>query len=302
MLTTTLSKAAQPLKWFMASFVIVLIGSGQGFYLAFGMDNLDYRGFVFSILALLRMAVGDFDYGALVESQFLLGPVFFWIYIVLVFFVLMSMFIAMVSEAYEDARDEADKRVPIGISGRLHRFSTWSEATHEAGNRIKLAVHNHMISHKMALDFRPFLEALTVMQQEAIKEEAAMEHQKITRRRRRRFSISNPDGQEIPLEMLEQKIRAELSGKDVMYPLKDPGVTEGRAQKHADTQGAEERMGCCRRCYRRCCPGVLFPAFNISCCECGGTKKKKQRNKNAWTEQMFKTDLENSRGLSVRLW
>jgi hypothetical protein len=294
MLTTTLTKAAQPLKWFMASFIIVLIGSGQGFYLAFGLDNLDYRGFVFSILALLRMAVGDFDYGALVESQFLLGPVFFWIYIVLVFFVLMSMFIAMVSEAYEDARDEADKRVPIGISGRLHHFSTWSEATHEAGKRIKLAVDNRMISHKMALDFRPFLEALEVMQKEAIKEEAATEHEKLKRRRRRRFSISNPDGQHVPLELLEQQIRRQLSGKptvDVMYPLKDPGVSKARAQNYVEPQEGGERAGCCRRCCRRC------QTIHLSCCEGGGTSKsKKKRNKYAWTEQMFKHEVDNAKG------
>jgi hypothetical protein len=41
----------------------VLVGSGQGFYMAFGTDIQQYRSFSNSILALLRMAVGDFDYG-----------------------------------------------------------------------------------------------------------------------------------------------------------------------------------------------------------------------------------------------
>ena len=179
--TTTIGKAAGPLKCFLCSFLIVLIGSGQGFYLAFGLDLVDYRGFVYSILALLRMAVGDFDYDVLIESQYYLGPIFFWVYIVLVFFVLMSMFIAMVSEAYEDARDEADKRVPIGISGRLTKFSSWSEATKEAGNRLKILVHNRIISHQMTLEFKPFLEALPKLQRDAVREDGA-------KRRRRRFS------------------------------------------------------------------------------------------------------------------
>ena len=47
------------------------------------------------------MAVGDFDYEQLQQSQQLLGPLMFWVYIILVFFVLMSMFIALISEACE---------------------------------------------------------------------------------------------------------------------------------------------------------------------------------------------------------
>ena len=61
--------------WFFLTFLIVLVGSGQGFYMAFGSDILEYRNFQQSILSLLRMAVGDFDYTALAHSQFLLGPV-----------------------------------------------------------------------------------------------------------------------------------------------------------------------------------------------------------------------------------
>ena len=60
-----------------------------------------YRTLTTSIISLLRMAVGDFDYEQLQQSQQLLGPLMFWVYIILVFFVLMSMFIALISEACE---------------------------------------------------------------------------------------------------------------------------------------------------------------------------------------------------------
>merc|ERR1711871_1906351 len=103
LLVRTLSYAGKPIMGFMVTVVILLVGSGQGFYMAFGRDLVDYRSFQHSILSLLRMAVGDFDYNELVYSQSFLGPVLFWIYIFLMFFVVMSMFVALISEAYESA-------------------------------------------------------------------------------------------------------------------------------------------------------------------------------------------------------
>ena len=114
-LQRTLGKASGPLGWFLCSFFIVLLGSSQGFYMAFGLDIYGYRSTVTSTLSLLRMAVGDFDYGELEGSQQLLGPVMFFVYIVLVFFVMMSMFIALISEAYDSARDEVHFYIKMKI-------------------------------------------------------------------------------------------------------------------------------------------------------------------------------------------
>ena len=53
-LTTTLLKAGGPIVSFMWTFIIVLVGSGQGFYLAFGLDLYEYRGIIPAWLSLLR--------------------------------------------------------------------------------------------------------------------------------------------------------------------------------------------------------------------------------------------------------
>eukprot|EP01046_Picozoa_sp_COSAG06_P071887 COSAG06_NODE_20774_length_782_cov_0.808199_2_plen_86_part_01 len=42
-LTKTLGVAAKPLAWFCLIILIVLIGAGQGFFLAFGLDLKGYR-------------------------------------------------------------------------------------------------------------------------------------------------------------------------------------------------------------------------------------------------------------------
>ena len=70
-------------------------------------DIEDFSGLAVSIMSTLRMAVGDFDYDAMYRSQRFLGPVLFWVFIFLVFFVLVSMFIALLSDAYDKAKDDA---------------------------------------------------------------------------------------------------------------------------------------------------------------------------------------------------
>eukprot|EP01052_Picozoa_sp_SAG31_P017846 SAG31_NODE_1239_length_9169_cov_18.922492_10_plen_150_part_00 len=81
---------------------------GQGFFLAFGLDIWNFRNMPNSVLALLRMAVGDFDYVGLENSHYVLGPAMFWFYIFLMLFVLMSMFIALIAESYDKAKRDLE--------------------------------------------------------------------------------------------------------------------------------------------------------------------------------------------------
>ena len=118
-LTRTLGYASGPLISFSIIFTVVLVGFGQSFFLAFGLDLVEYRTFPTSFFALLRMGVGDFDYNRLEQSHRTLGPGLFWMYIFLVFFILMSVFIALISEAYEKAKDElkeVEEEAAFGLS------------------------------------------------------------------------------------------------------------------------------------------------------------------------------------------
>lgn len=49
----------------------------------------------------IQMAVGEFEYSQLEDSQYIMGPMMFWGYILLVYFILMSVFIALIAEAYQ---------------------------------------------------------------------------------------------------------------------------------------------------------------------------------------------------------
>ena len=101
---TGLSLSASHLGVFFIVVIVVLIGSAQGFCLAFGADVDGFRDPFISVITISLFTVGKFDYDELIWSQRWLGPLLFWIYIFLVFFVMMSVFIAILSEGYEAAK------------------------------------------------------------------------------------------------------------------------------------------------------------------------------------------------------
>jgi len=277
-LTVTLAKASSALVFWTAAFVIVLIGSGQGFYLAFGLDLYEYRGIGAAWLSLLRMAVGDFDYSQLEESQTFLGPLMFWIYLFLAFFVLMSMFIALISEAYDSAMEEAEQRVPIGISGRLRHFGSWYEITQEADHRINLALNSNILSKKMYLEFTPFVQAIAPFMKEYQKEF------KRTKRGRRR-SVENV-GDAPGSRPTSQPDNPGDGGASSFAPnstLKDPGVTTG----WAGTDFEEERR--CPKCARY-----------LEKCMASLGRDPNKANKYAWLEESFESATLKNKGVRCK--
>ena len=157
-LQRTLYKASAPLGWLLLSFVIVLLGSAQGFNMAFGLDIAAYRSTYASVFSLLRMAVGDFDYDELETSQRILGPAFF-VYYVLAFLVLASIFIALISEAYDAARDER-AHMPAPRMKRRGYGNLWN-VTREADKRVDMAKHLGLISDGLYRELAPFVNALS---------------------------------------------------------------------------------------------------------------------------------------------
>lgn len=126
--------------------------------MAFGLDIQEFRNIFVSISSLLRMVVGDFDYKALEGSQLVLGPVLFWVYIFLMIFVLLSMFIALISEAYDSIRQDNDTL----ITPRLNKgsYPNMRRVTAEADKRLTLSQELKMTSNKLFSDLKPFRDAL----------------------------------------------------------------------------------------------------------------------------------------------
>lgn len=70
-------------------FFIVFLAYAQLGLLLFGASHPDFRDFGTSVITLMRMFLGDFEYQLIEEANYFLGPVYFITYVLLVFFILL---------------------------------------------------------------------------------------------------------------------------------------------------------------------------------------------------------------------
>lgn len=133
----TISGALVDLFLFLIMAAIVLTGFAAAFYVCFGMDVQAYRSVGNSFGSLIQALLGVFDYNALRDANSIMAPILFYLYFAVVFFVLLSMFIAILDDSYGQAKEkqtEEDlnyyvnlgRRFMNGINGMLGR----KEAVH----------------------------------------------------------------------------------------------------------------------------------------------------------------------------
>jgi hypothetical protein len=106
MLSLTLRNAYYPTVSFLIMFFIIFVGCGQAFNMAFGPYMKSYSNFTTSMMSLFRALLGEFEYEEMQKTDAVVGPLLFLTFMLLVLFVLVNMFIAILSEAYEKAKIE----------------------------------------------------------------------------------------------------------------------------------------------------------------------------------------------------
>ncbi|XP_022230207.2 polycystic kidney disease 2-like 2 protein [Drosophila obscura] len=104
--TTTLRRCSKDLTGFSIMFGTVFLAYAQLGHLLFGTEHPDFHNFVTSVLTMIRMILGDFQYNLIQQSNRVLGPIYFLTYIVLVFFILLNMFLAIIMQTYNSVKNE----------------------------------------------------------------------------------------------------------------------------------------------------------------------------------------------------
>ncbi|XP_017156666.1 polycystic kidney disease 2-like 2 protein isoform X1 [Drosophila miranda] len=104
--TTTLRRCSKDLIGFSIMFGIVFLAYAQLGLLLFGTEHPDFNNFLTSVLTMIRMILGDFQYNLIQQSNRVLGPIYFLTYIVLVFFILLNMFLAIIMQTYNSVKNE----------------------------------------------------------------------------------------------------------------------------------------------------------------------------------------------------
>ena len=102
----TISSAATDLAMFIIMSGIVLVGFAAAFYVCFGMSVSEYRSIGDAFGSLIQALLGEFDYQDLSDANSVMAPLLFYLYFAVVFFVLLSMFIAILDDSYGAAKDQ----------------------------------------------------------------------------------------------------------------------------------------------------------------------------------------------------
>ncbi|ETW00270.1 hypothetical protein, variant 2 [Aphanomyces invadans] len=107
-LTKTVTKALKQVAGLILIFGVALMGSALSFTMAFGLDAENYKTVADSCLGLLKILQGELEFEELHSSNRVLGPLFFVIFVTLMFFVILNMFIVVISDAYVETKGELE--------------------------------------------------------------------------------------------------------------------------------------------------------------------------------------------------
>eukprot|EP01062_Namystynia_karyoxenos_P066368 TRINITY_DN60316_c0_g1_i1.p1 TRINITY_DN60316_c0_g1~~TRINITY_DN60316_c0_g1_i1.p1 ORF type:complete len:1559 (+),score=632.37 TRINITY_DN60316_c0_g1_i1:128-4804(+) len=99
-LTKTIAEASGELVGLLLIFVAMFLGFCLMGYVVYGHVLEEFRDMATVVGSLLRWLVGDFDYVELREARRLFTPIFFTLFQLLMFFLLLNMVIAVLSDAF----------------------------------------------------------------------------------------------------------------------------------------------------------------------------------------------------------
>jgi hypothetical protein len=137
-LARVLGKAALNIIVFMIMFFIVFLGFSQAFFIAFGVDIKQYRDVIHSSYSLMLTIFGDFDFESLEGTNRVLGPVLFFSFMVLVTFVLLNMFLAIINDAFHEIQNE-DGNDELDIVASLKNFFLGTKRVGEIARDLETA-------------------------------------------------------------------------------------------------------------------------------------------------------------------
>ncbi|XP_041474499.1 uncharacterized protein LOC121423243 isoform X2 [Lytechinus variegatus] len=99
LLTDTLTVFGYELALFMIMFFVVYLGFSSFAFLVF-YKLRDYSSFLRTLESLFGTLLGKFDFVAMLEIDQYLGPLFFFLYVVIVMWVMINMLLAIINESF----------------------------------------------------------------------------------------------------------------------------------------------------------------------------------------------------------
>ena len=110
MLGDTVRVATKDLKVFSIAFLLYFFAFVVAGYLLFGQHLASYNGIIQSMESAFAFALGSFDFEAMSGAQKFLGPIFFFLYIGVVYVGLMSIFLTIIADAFTTVKEDTETR------------------------------------------------------------------------------------------------------------------------------------------------------------------------------------------------
>lgn len=109
-LASTLKQCTKEMMAFSFVFFIIIGAYSQFAYVVFGSVLLDYSTFITTVESLFSMLLGSFDYPPLVRAQPILGPLFFFTFVVVMMFTVMNMFLSIINDTFNVVKVDPSKQ------------------------------------------------------------------------------------------------------------------------------------------------------------------------------------------------
>ena len=102
----TLARISGPISGFCLPFFFAFLAFGLFAFSVFGTELQDYSSFQMTMVTQFSMTLGDFDFEALVMTNPLLGPLYFFGFVGMNVFILMNVFLAIINDSYAEVQEE----------------------------------------------------------------------------------------------------------------------------------------------------------------------------------------------------
>lgn len=109
-LYSTLAQCSKDLKSFCIVFCVVFFAFVQMFYLLFGLHMKDFGSFVNSAETTFGMMTGKFDFDSMVKASPVLGPIAFFVFVLIASIVLLNIFLTLIISAFETVKHDVMKQ------------------------------------------------------------------------------------------------------------------------------------------------------------------------------------------------
>lgn len=108
LLTRTVKECAAPLLSFFFMFMIVFFAYVQFAFVVFGPGEESYSSLSTCISTMMSMTLGGFDFQTLMNVNRVLGPMFFFSYILFVFMILVNVFVSIINDTMAEVKSDVD--------------------------------------------------------------------------------------------------------------------------------------------------------------------------------------------------